>query len=337
MASIRDVARKAGVSVSTVSYVLNGGPKPVSMEARERVQAAIRDLDYRPSVIARSLNTGRTQTIGVICPYSQSEMLTDQFFATVLRGIVNEAQIYNRDVLIFTRLNGLTVEQSVDIMLDGRTDGILMVASADSDQLLEQFTRRSFPFVGMWVQALPEATTIQIDNRKAIEAAVEHLVGLGHRRIGYVVGPEQMFDARERLDAFESLCEGLNLETRREWIEGPGATEATGYACGKRILELSEQPTAMVCFNDSGALGLMSAFQEAGKVLPRDLSVVGFDDVPEGQTSNPPLTTLWQPTEMIGRAAVRALDALLQDSSQITSQVFEPKLVVRGSTAPPAH
>ena len=333
MASIRDVARRAGVSVSTVSYVLNGGPKPVSPKSREKVQKAIQELDFRPSMIARSLTTGRTGTIGVICPYSQNEMLGDQFFATVLRGIVNEAQLVNLDVLLYTRIGQRSLDEVLSSMVDGRTDGILVVASAGSDYIIEQLQKRSFPFIGIWVDSPSGNSAVQVDNAAAVELALDHLAALGHRRIGHLAGPEEMFDARVRIEAFRRGCQLRSLETHEEWMLGPCATEPSGAELADELLALEHRPTAVVAFNDAGAIGFMHRIAERGHCVPGDFSVVGFDDMQAARECTPKLTTIAQPVEQMGRAAVRALNSQMGSGVPMPSEVYVPTLVVRDSTA----
>ena len=330
MATIRDVARAAGVSVATVSRVLNNHAR-VRTETRTRVTAAASELDYTPNEVARSLITSRTQAFGVLLPD-----LYGEFFSEVLRGIDLRARRDGFHLLVSSsHANGDDLVEALRSMR-GRIDGLIVMAPDVDTSALVRAAGDGLPLVlldpGARVLA---ADSISIDNVAGAEAAVRHLVALGHRRIATISGPAGNADARQRLDGYRRALAAGGLEPD-ETLEVEGDfTEPSGFAAAQRLLALANgagPPTAIFAANDYMAIGAVSALAEAGLAVPKDVAIVGFDDIAMARYLNPPLTTV--NVDLLDLGA-RAVDRLVDQKNGATTrrrhEVTPATLVVRRS------
>lgn len=333
-ASIDDVARLANVSTSTVSYVLNNGPRKVGPKLTARVWAAVRELDYRPSRIARSMVTGRSGVLGVIhTPYTY-EANGSSYVNKVMNGIALGAQQHRYDVLLYT--NALTdqVETALSDLLDGRSDGLVAIAPGRHHEIISQLTARKVPLVSISGYGHKGVPFHICDNEHGVEQAVRHLAELGHRKIGTLYGDLSSHDGRERYKAFNQITERLHLQGENAWKAGGQFSSDRTQDWVRKMLSLADRPTAIFAANDDMAVAAMETAQAMGLRVPEDLSVVGFDDTLLARLCNPPLTTVNQPLESMGTSAVRNLLHLLKGESVPTLMRFPTTLVVRGSTAP---
>jgi DNA-binding LacI/PurR family transcriptional regulator len=332
--TIKDIARHLGVSVSTVSYALNGGPRPVREDVRDRVLAAASELDYRPNHLARTLITGRSFTIGVVPTELTTNLTKSPYFAGCLDGIVNAAEALGQDVLLYTRFDQNSPVSFVNAMLDGRADGLLFLAPTVGSPALEQLFNK-IPIAiasGLEVPGIPSFTC---DNRHGVHQAIADLVSLGHTKIGNLHGKLHLVDGIERLEAFRAAMVEFRCDLREEWIAGGEFHPMGGYDAGHRMLAKSPRPTAIFCANDEMAAGLLQAAYALGLSVPEDLSIVGFDDVPTAALLHPGLTTVRQPFEELGAAALKALIAQINGDEAAPHYQFETELIVRKSTSSP--
>lgn len=301
-ATIRDVAARADVSVATVSRVFNDAAQVREPTAR-RVLDAASLLRYVPHIGARSLSTRSTATIGVLLPDLHGE-----FFSEVIRGIDSAARLQGYHLLVSGSHSDWKEMAAVIAATRGRVDGVIVMSpELEADQALQAHLPHGLPVV---LLNCPNAggPSITIDNRRGTNAAMRHLASLGHRRIGFIRGPERNADALERLHAYRSSMARLGERTAR--FEVPGNfIEESGYSAGRRLLQLNPRPTALFAANDAMAIGAMCAFREAGVSVPTEMAVVGFDDIPIARYVTPPLTTVTVEIAALGR---RALEMLLQ-------------------------
>ena len=324
---MKDVAKLAGVSHQTVSRVLNGHPN-VSASARERVEAAISALGYRRNPVARSLVTRRSQTIGVL-----ASELGQYGPSHTLLGLEQAARDAGYFVSIATLRDVTTpaVREILGRFADQAVDGIIVIGPHPG--LLEALDgiEHAFPVVAATSDPGRPAGA-GVDQQLGARLAVRHLVELGHTRIGHLSGPSDWYDAAERVAGWrEALAEaGLAAEVL---IEGDW-TARRGYEVGLEIAA-SRPATAMFVANDQMALGLLRGVQESGLVVPQDLSVVGFDDQPEAAYFFPPLTTVRQDFEELGRRCIASLLSALDESSPGARRGVDPELVVRATTGRP--
>ena len=330
-AVMTDVAKLAGVSHQTVSRVLNGSSN-VRAETRERVLRAVDALDYRPNAMARGLASRRSKILGVI---GFDTILHGP--ASTLLGIERAARTAGYGVSIVTveQVDRLSVANAAETLSRQGVDGVIVIAP----QLAAASALRHFPagMVAVAVEAgqdsgLPSASVDQI---AGATLAVRHLLGLGHRTVWHIAGPGNWLEARDRIEGWRRTLNAAGIAAP-EPIDGDWSARS-GYRAG---LELAERPgvTAVFAANDHMALGLLRALHERGIRVPADISVVGFDDIPEAAYLFPPLTTVRQDFDEVGRRSMAALLSLLDEREEeweAAAEPVQPTLVVRDSTAAP--
>lgn len=323
-----DVARRAGVSQQTVSRVLNGHPN-VSAATKADVLAAIRDLGYRPNAAARTLVTGKTNVLGVI-----SFDTTLYGPASMLYGIERAAHPnYFVGIASLPAFDRRSLTQAVDRFLGQAVAGIIVIApESDAVEMLAGLAMR-VPLVAVGCGATALVPSVKIDNVAGGAMATRHLLSLGHRTVYHISGPDSWLDARERLVGWRQALQAAGVPEpqtyRGDW------SARSGYEIGLRIATRPEV-TAVFCANDSMALGFLRAAAERGRDLPEDLSVVGFDDVPEAAYFWPPLTTVRQDFGALGAQALQLLlDQILAGGEVQPVPPIVPELVARFSSAPP--
>ncbi|HEY0510750.1 MAG TPA: LacI family DNA-binding transcriptional regulator [Thermoanaerobaculia bacterium] len=331
-ASIKEVALRAGVSIATVSRVLND-KGPVAVETRQRILEAIEKLRYVPHGAARSLITNQTDTIGVLLPD-----LYGEFFSEVIRGIDQAARRDGFHVLVSGFHSDRAEIAAVLRALRGRVDGLIVLSPDVDAQTLRRNLPETLPVVllntrvdGQLDGAAFDA--INLDNRGGAFAMVRHLAGLGHRRIALIEGPEENADARERRRGYRDALRAEGVE-RSPALELAGDfSEEAGYRAGRRLLALAPRPTAVFAANDSMAIGCLFALREAGVQVPGDVALAGFDDIPIARYITPPLSSVHVPIAELGtRAMERLLHAVESKNEHERRQETVPTtLMVRGS------
>jgi len=332
-ATIREIADLAGVSIATVSRVLNDRAD-VSEETRGLVQRIVHEQRYTSNRTARALSNGHTGLVGVLVP-----LVNPAYFSSILAGAAEA--LYERDMRLVLAPTLHQHEREVSLaarLLHGSTDGALLVLPEESAEELDRLAGEGLHFVVVDPRkALDERTpSVAAANTSGADLAMRHLLGLGHRRIAAITGPVGWVATDERLRGYRGAlaAEGVlpdpALEIAGDWeIEG-------GIAAATRLLDLPEPPTAIFAFNDNMAIGAIQAARARGLRLPEELSIVGFDDVGPATIVQPSLTTVRQPLAEMGRMAVSMLVRLLEEQRIETLHVeLGTRLVVRESTAPP--
>jgi LacI family transcriptional regulator len=331
-ATIRDVARHAGVSVATVSRVLNGRPD-VSRETREAVLRVVREQGFSSNRNARALSAGRTGLVGMTLPF------VHEYFGRFLDG-ASEA-LYEQDmrIVLCPTLHEHQREATLlELLMQGTTDGALLLLTTESNDELKALRDQGYPFVVLDPRKpLDEGIpAVSATHWAGAKAATDHLLSLGHRRIGAITGPHGWVASVDRLDGYHAALAGAGVLPAVELVAKGNFTTESGYAAAVGLLDVSEPPTAIFAFNDEMAVGAMKAARERGLRLPEDLSVVGFDDLERAAIVSPALTTVRQPLAEMGRMAVSLLIRLLDNQRlEALSVELATKLVVRESTAPP--
>lgn len=321
--SLTDVASLAGVSHQTVSRVVNRRPN-VSDATRRKVHAAILELDYRPNAAARSLATGRTHSIGVL-----AGELSQYGPSSVLMGVQDAARRagYFLTVVTLKDYSAPTVDEALRDLLDHGVEGVIALTPHVSALEVLATMQSGIPMLTVGGGG-HRGGDVALDQESAAASAVEHLVALGHRRIAHLAGPADWVDAQRRLAGWRSAL------ARHGLAEGPllhGDWSArSGYDAGLGV-ELGRLPTAFFVGNDQMALGLLKALRQRGCEVPRQVSVIGFDDVPEAEYYEPSLTTLRQEFHDLGR---RCIDELLGVQALGAGGSLQPRLIVRSSTGP---
>ena len=326
-----DVARLAGVSHQTVSRVLNDHPN-VRPPTRDKVLAAIRELAYRPNAAARTLVTRRTHTLGVI---SFDTMLYGP--ASMLYGFERAAHdAYFVSIASLPALDRGSMLDAVDRFLGQGVEGIIVIATQDTAVAALAHVPTEVPLVAVGCGTRAPVTSVAIDNTAGAATATRYLLSLGHTTVYHVAGPSSCLDAQERIDGWRQALDQVGAP-EPEVLAGDWSS-SSGYALGR---QLAAEPglTAVLCGNDTMALGLMRALAERGLRVPDDVSIVGFDDVPEAGFYVPPLTTVRQDFGEVGRRALSTLIDRMSGAIGADLRVrIAPELIIRASAAgPPAR
>jgi LacI family transcriptional regulator len=331
---MRDVARLAGVSTSTVSAVINESVV-VSPKRKQRVLAAMSALDYQPDAIARSLKTGRSNAIGVIVPD-----ITNTFYPEVIRGVEVAAQAAGYSVLLCDSSEDRAIEERhFSALFSRRVDGVILACCVNS-RANELVARRSLPVV--FVDRLPPSRAVNsvcTDNLAAGQLAAEHLIGLGHKRIGMLAGHLGLSPHHDRLEGFRKAMQEAHLPILDEYLIAGNVQVEDGIAAGRRLLGLSAPPTAILASNNKLLLGVLQAVEEKNLSIPKDLSVLGFDDYLWNTHFSPGLTAVAQLTGEMGKRAFELLQQLIQnpkgDDNAPKHVLISAELRIRNSTSRP--
>lgn len=330
--SIHEVARRAKVSIATVSRTINGVPS-VTPQLSRRVWKVVKELGYYPNTQARALVSGRSRIFGLIV----SE-ITNPFFPEIVQGFEDIAVQHNYEILTTSTVHDpKRMALSVRRMIERRVEGVAIVTFGMEEEIFADLKSRQVPLVFIDVgPSLPRMSNIRIDYLHGIRQAVQHLAALRHEKIGFISGPLTLKTAVARQSAFVQAMEevGLAIESKYQ-IEGHHTMDG-GIEALRQILSLSKPPTAVLCSNDMTAIGVMREAYEEGIRIPDDLSVVGFDDIRLAQFTIPPLTTVKMSQTEIARLAFHALLSEVQrksPSSEGSEYVLRTSLVLRDSTA----
>jgi LacI family transcriptional regulator len=329
-ATVRDVAKRAGVSAMTVSRVINGGAG-VRPETRRRVEKAITELDFIPNGVARGLMSSKTGALGLIVPD-----IVNPFFAVVVRGAETVARRAGYRLLLCNSESDLALErQYVEDMISHRVEGLLIAPVGDrSKGNLMPLVRHKFPFVliDRSVAGL-DGDIVQADSVAGARELVRHLISVGHRRIAAIMEPDNVSTARERLQGYRQALERAGIAFDPELVMETSAGRAGGYSAMHQMLSVSPLPTAVFAINNMTALGAMQAIRERGLVVPNDMALVCFDDVEHLAVLSPFLTVVNQPTETFGTLAAQLLlDRIAGKASERRRRVvLQANLLVRES------
>lgn len=330
--TIKHIAEKAHVSISTVSRVLNGKPD-VNPATRDKVLGVIEKLKFRPSGTARNLALQRTNVIGFLV-----RDIADPNFPELARGIVAAARDRDYSVMFFdSELNPEMEVAATRIMESKNVDGIIVPFFDEGLEELQWLHTQGLPLVRIYREdPHPEISTVAIDNITSAGIAVEHLISLGHTRIAHIARDLSAFSGRERLQGYKQTMRRHGLPLDPELVAEGAATREGGYSCMQKLLSLSVPPTAVFASKDRMAVGAYEAIFDAGLSIPGDISVVGHDDIPAATVLRPKLTTMTTFRYQLGNAAVELLFEEVEAGPRRPKEVFfTPQLVRRESTAAP--
>ncbi|GAB4528411.1 MAG: substrate-binding domain-containing protein [Anaerolineae bacterium] len=332
--TLRDIAQRVNRSVTTVSRALHGY-EDVNAETRELVMRTAREMGYIPNVVAQRLQKQRTDTLGLILP-ALGPRLSDPHFGEVLAGIGDELARSGFDLLISIAdpaLDSLAVYRQK--ISGGRVDGVLVVQLGCYDERVEFLSRQHIPFVA-YGRTLDggEFPYVDVDYLAGMQALVQHLSDLGHQRIACVAGSLELSFVHYQLEGFRQAMAACGLPVDDSFIIEADLTQRGGYGAAQTLLSQSEPPTAVVASNDLMALGVMSAAQDQGLDVGRDIAIAGFGDVPQAETAHPTLTTVRLPARHLGQLMGRMLVALVRGDPLDARQVLvQPSLIIRQSTS----
>jgi LacI family transcriptional regulator len=332
MATMKQVAEKAGVSTSTVSHVINN-TRVVSDDVRERVLAVIAEMRYIPSAVARSLKNDKTHTIGMMIPNN-----SNPYFAELIQGIEDASFKLGYNIILCNAYDDAKKQAAyLRVLMEKRIDGLILVASGDDEELSEILRDMPMPkvVVDREVRGV-DADFIEADHERGGYLATRYLASLGHRDIACVSGPIHLPPSRDRVHGYQRALSELGLPFNSHFLLHSDFTSEGGYTAFKHLLGLQHRPTAVFAGNDLMAFGGMCAANEAGVRVPDDLSVIGYDDIALASYSTPRLTTMSQPKYEMGETIARALVERIQGGhGPVRREMFTPVLVERQSTARP--
>lgn len=329
--SIKEVAKQARVSTATVSRTINRNGN-VQARTAERVWKAVQDLGYYPDINARTLVSGKSRILGLVI-----SDISNPFFPELVKSFEDMALQHDYEVIISnTNYNPGRMVSCIRRMLERRVDGVaVMTSEMDPDVVIDELANRGIPLVFLDVgEVKKRISNIRVNYPQGVKAAVKHLVGLGHRRIGFISGPIALRSARTRRDAFLKCLKEHALIAGPHLIEEGNHKIDGGEGAMRKLLALPQPPTAVLASNDLTAIGALKAIRAFGLRVPDDISVVGFDDIDLSQFTEPPLTTVRLSRVSLGRTAFEALSRSINGKSSAGRRyLLETKLVVRQSTA----
>jgi len=336
--SMKEIAKKVGVSQSTVSRILSGAPikVPVALETRQRIMQAVKELGYRPNPLARGLRGGGTGLLGLIV-----REVGDPFFACAIDVIAREARLHDYSLVLGHAHGSADEALALTEVLETRhCDGIILLGDIqDARDVWGDLIRASIPLIGLCQgNRAPGIPTINADNKLGVTLALDYLFELGHRDVAYI-DAGSLGDIADRQAAYLEWMDHHHIAVR-EGRKQPGDNEpGSGVLAFERLMALHEPPTAVLCATDQIALGVLSAAAKLQVNVPGYISVVGFDDIPIGRFAVPSLTTVRQPIDNMARLALaELLKVIRREEGQVQQlQLCEPQLIVRDSSGPSAR
>lgn len=328
--SIKDIARAAGVSPSTVSRALHDHPR-ISQETKDQIRQLAHELGYTPSLLARSLVTRHTATIGMVITTA-----SDPFLARLVQGVEETAE--RNGYSVFLGSSYRDAERELEVVRsfhERRASGVIVTGSQIDDDYLHLCDQFALPIVLTNCRTYPYS--VYVDKVSGARQAVEHLLQLGHQRVAFIGGKRSHRSRLERLTGYRQVLEETGIPLDDSFVLDGEGTLASGIMAAGQILAMSQPPTAIFCFNDLTAIGVIRGLNQANAEVPRDCSVVGFDDLEMASYYCPPLTTVHQPTHQLGQCAINMLLKLIRGESNPQPERLPAELVIRASTGPASN
>ncbi|MEN2985035.1 MAG: substrate-binding domain-containing protein [Dictyoglomaceae bacterium] len=338
MVTIKDVARKAGVSIMTVSRVING-KRNVKEETREKVLKAIEELGYVPNSIARSLTLKKTATIGLVI-----SDITNPFFTTVARGVEDTAISKHFTVILCnTDENPEKESMYVEVLAKNKVDGVIFTSASGKKTPLKSLFMKNIPLVliDRTIEGLEDVDIVRGDSVSGAYILTKHLIDLGHKRIGIIVGSKSISTAVDRVEGYKKALMDSHIPIDESLIkinENSKFSKEDGYRLTKELLNMKNPPTAIFGGNNLMAIGAILAIREMGLSIPEDISLVSFDDIESLSEVFPFLTVVKQPAYTMGVLATELLIRRIENKDKIKEKreiLLKPELIIRRSTAPP--
>ena len=331
--TFNDLAKELNLSTATISRALSR-PEIVAPETRTRVLDAVRRSGYQMNGIARSLRTQSTHTIGVIV-----SDICNPFFSSVVKAVEDVARTNGYTVLICNAdEDGRNEEVALRLFIERQVSGVIRCSAGANPSLLQVLHQKSIPLIDLDRQSgLPNIDTVILNNELGASLGTGHLIKLGHKRVAIVSGPQHLSNARDRLEGFRKTLRAARISIPKNYVEFGDFLEASGFQAAERLLNLDSPPTAIFVANNEMMAGTLSAVRQRRVKVPRELSLVGFDDARWARYLEPPLTVVSQPAELMGQKAAQLLLTRFSGRTIPQTVVFEPELIVRRSAAAPKN
>jgi DNA-binding LacI/PurR family transcriptional regulator len=330
--TLEEVAARAGVSRATASRVLRGADN-VSLRTKQLVETAADQLGYVPNLVARSLVTGRTGSVAFLVEETEERLFSDPFFLSVLRG-AHDALAASGTQLVFTVANSPEQHRRfVSYAAGGHVDGVLLLSLHGRDELPLQLEQVGVPTVlsGRPLRGSPGLSYIDADNVRGGRLAAEHLLASGRQRVAVIAGPQDMCAGQDRLTGYREALEGAGIGVDPSLVVETEFTQAGGTEAAVRLLRDRPDVDGIVAASDLIAIGAIRALRTAGRSVPEDIAVVGFDDIPDAALQDPPLTTIRQPIDQIGANMAEVLLHRIDGDARVTTRILPVSLVRRGT------
>ena len=328
--TIIEIAKQSGVSRSTVSRVINDDPN-VNSTTRQRVRSVMQKLNFQPNAAARGLAAGKTRILGLVIPMGVASLFSDPYFPQLIQGISTACNQHDYSTMLWLaepEYERRTIQQIVSA---GMIDGVIIASALTDDAVIEAVHARKIPFVLVGRHPIhSDIAYVDVDNRMSSRDAVLHLLRLGYKRVATIAGPLNMIGGMDRIAGYKEALKGRGLASDPKLIAEGDFTEESGYVAMQQLLPQS--PDAVFVASDTMALGALRALREAGKRVPEDIAMVGYDDMPFAARTDPPLTTVRQPIHRAGFVAAETLMDLINEPDSAPRRVILPtELVIRES------
>ncbi|CAG0940667.1 putative HTH-type transcriptional repressor ExuR [Anaerolineae bacterium] len=329
--TLEEIAKRAKVSRSTVSRVVNQDPR-VNVKTRERVSAVIKKSNYHPNLAARSLAAGRTRILGLVIPMGVTALFTDPYFPILIQGVTSACNARDHSVMLWLAEPEFERRTISQILHNGIVDGVILASMLVDDSLMQSLIESDMPF--MLVGRHPtnnRVSYVDVDNINSARQVVEHLIEQGYHRIATIAGSKNMIAGADRLEGYLRALRDHNIPSNSNLIVVGDFSENGGFTAMNTLL--AAKPDAVFVGSDTMALGALRAIRTAGLRVPTDIAIAGYDDMPFAENTDPPLTTIHQPTQRAGYIAAETLIELIANPGSEAKHIILPtELVVRASS-----
>ncbi len=331
MPTLEEIAELAGVSRSTVSRVVNNDPN-VRESTRKRVLEIIEEVEFLPSTAARRLAGGRSGIFGLVIPMGIARLFTDPFVPALIQGVSSSCNALGHNVMLWLAEAEYERQMMGQILNSGLLDGVLVASMAAEDPIVDALAASELPFVLIGRHSSNRGISyVDVDNTANAARVVSHLISRGRKRIAAISGPTAMTVSQDRLAGYRQALQDAGLEYEPDLVMDGNFTDSGAYASTHQLLE--SEPDAIFASSDLMALGVLRALKEEGLAVPDQVAVAGFDDAPFAASTDPPLTTVRQPTAELGATAVELLSRLIQEEAEEATRIILPaEFVIREST-----
>ncbi|GIP15906.1 LacI family transcriptional regulator [Paenibacillus montaniterrae] len=335
MVTIKDIARAAGVSPSTVSRVISNHSR-ISAKTSSKVKKIMEEMGYHPNMMAKSLVSKTTKTLAIMLPRPAEELFQDFFFGELLRGILTQSTPAGYDMLLTAATSPFDEKETVSRLVFGRrVDGVILLSARVDDPLITMLSEQQFPTVLIGrTDGSARILSVDNDNEQAAYDATRHLILQGHERIGFVSGPPNLTVALDRMAGYRRAMQEANLTVRADWIVEGEYLQNGGYRAMTFLMSLHERPSALVVIDDAVAFGVLHGLTELGYKVPDDLCIVSFNNIALSELASPPISSIDVGTYQLGYTASQMLIRLIQDPDSIYQQriIIPHRLIVRESS-----
>jgi len=328
--TLEDIARMSGVSRSTVSRVINEDPN-VNEKTRQRVRDVIQNMNFQPNLAARSLAAGKTNMLGLVIPVGVHAIFSDPFFPLFIQGVSATCNALDYSVMLWLAEPEYERRTIRQILYNGLVDGVIVASMLTNDAIIETLAESKLPFILTGRHPTkPNLNYVDVDNRISARHLVTYLFRQGCKRVAMITGPQNMIAGMYRYQGYEDAYREVGREIDPDLVETGDFSDNSGYFAMRRLL--GRKPDAVFAASDAMAIGAMRAIQEAGLRIPKDVAVVGFDELPTAAKASPPLTTMRQPILKSGMVAAELLiDIIHHPEKQPCHEILPTELIIRQS------